>query len=367
MGAKDRCGRCDGCQREDCGECFECLHKKKFGGDGSSKQRCMNRICLVHSTGDGGDLGRDMTTTNPPVSASAAMVTPMKDLKPPAPETEEFSEAGDTSISTPRSSIARKRCGECEGCLRDDCGMCSECQRKSKFGGDGTSRQVCKERRCLVIKSVKGEKIVYYDDADEAQKKKRSKPTPASMTDSSSEASSTAMEAIREPYTIGNLFKAKPAPTNIASAKHQVLPNLTQDHSNWGVAMEPQNTAPLTAAASFKARTEPLAPPKPKVVLRKMAVVTPASTETKSKLYRLKREMGRDVQMVTDEGESDDIDHSETTNSDEGEEGSEEGSEATGGFGRWTLDEQLLFLIGLKQYGSHKYKWKMINGLVTSR
>lgn len=35
---KGRCGRCAGCQREDCGECFSCKSKIKFGGGGTLKQ-----------------------------------------------------------------------------------------------------------------------------------------------------------------------------------------------------------------------------------------------------------------------------------------------------------------------------------------
>jgi len=40
-----RCGQCPACLREDCGTCEECCHKKKFGGDGSSKQACLHRRC----------------------------------------------------------------------------------------------------------------------------------------------------------------------------------------------------------------------------------------------------------------------------------------------------------------------------------
>ena len=45
------------------------------------------------------------------------------------------------------SSITR--CGECEGCLRDDCRQCVECLRKKKYGGDGSSKQACVLRKCL--------------------------------------------------------------------------------------------------------------------------------------------------------------------------------------------------------------------------
>ena len=40
-----RCGICQGCIREDCGQCRNCKDKVKFGGPGTKKQRCMLRAC----------------------------------------------------------------------------------------------------------------------------------------------------------------------------------------------------------------------------------------------------------------------------------------------------------------------------------
>ena len=33
-----RCGKCDGCERDDCGMCKNCVDKPKFGGLGQRKQ-----------------------------------------------------------------------------------------------------------------------------------------------------------------------------------------------------------------------------------------------------------------------------------------------------------------------------------------
>merc|ERR1719208_404100 len=48
-----------------------------------------------------------------------------------------------------RSTAAKtRRCGECEGCNREDCGKCSACKDKPKFGGRGAKKQACIYRIC---------------------------------------------------------------------------------------------------------------------------------------------------------------------------------------------------------------------------
>jgi len=39
------CGECEACRREDCGECRCCKDKKKFGGPGTMKKKCIERVC----------------------------------------------------------------------------------------------------------------------------------------------------------------------------------------------------------------------------------------------------------------------------------------------------------------------------------
>ena len=46
VGRKGKCGTCDNCLREDCGECSMCLDMVKFGGPGTKRQRCLERFCM---------------------------------------------------------------------------------------------------------------------------------------------------------------------------------------------------------------------------------------------------------------------------------------------------------------------------------
>lgn len=46
-------------------------------------------------------------------------------------------------------------CGNCEGCIRPDCGTCLNCKDKKKFGGPGRKKQACKTKTCVKM-SEKG-------------------------------------------------------------------------------------------------------------------------------------------------------------------------------------------------------------------
>ena len=45
-----------------------------------------------------------------------------------------------------------RRCGECEGCTREDCGTCPACADKPRFGGKGTKKKACIMRFCRTRK-----------------------------------------------------------------------------------------------------------------------------------------------------------------------------------------------------------------------
>ena len=48
-----------------------------------------------------------------------------------------------------KSTAAKtRRCGECEGCNREDCGQCDNCKDKPKFGGKNSKKQACIYRLC---------------------------------------------------------------------------------------------------------------------------------------------------------------------------------------------------------------------------
>ena len=44
-----------------------------------------------------------------------------------------------------------RRCGNCEGCKRSDCGVCANCKDMKKFGGLGHRKQACVHRKCTSL------------------------------------------------------------------------------------------------------------------------------------------------------------------------------------------------------------------------
>ena len=48
----------------------------------------------------------------------------------------------------------RRACGVCPGCVREDCGRCSNCRDMVKFGGTGCKKKRCIRRRCTPPVSI---------------------------------------------------------------------------------------------------------------------------------------------------------------------------------------------------------------------
>lgn len=67
----------------------------------------------------------------------------------------------------------RKRCGVCEACQLPDCGTCSFCRDKLKFGGTGRGKQACKLRRCPYMMIQEAEESENEDEEEEKGKKSK--------------------------------------------------------------------------------------------------------------------------------------------------------------------------------------------------
>ena len=103
-----RCGVCKGCTRYDCGECICCLDKAKFGGQNTRKEACKMKKCRRKK------------------------------------------KSVDYAYNRSRRANYVRRCGECEGCTRDNCGECISCLDKATFGGKNIRKEACKLKKCVM-------------------------------------------------------------------------------------------------------------------------------------------------------------------------------------------------------------------------
>ena len=60
------------------------------------------------------------------------------------------------------SEKKRKRCGTCLGCMSADCGQCTFCVDKPKYGGPGRKKQCCVKRKCANLTSQCQPKASHY-------------------------------------------------------------------------------------------------------------------------------------------------------------------------------------------------------------
>ena len=55
--------------------------------------------------------------------------------------------AGSTAANGGGAGSRKTRCGMCAGCIGDNCGTCRFCLNMKQFGGPGTLKQPCTQRK----------------------------------------------------------------------------------------------------------------------------------------------------------------------------------------------------------------------------
>lgn len=73
----------------------------------------------------------------------------------PSKKSTAASSSNDSSklLTSPVKKVIKKRCGICNGCTASDCGLCTFCLDKKKFGGPNIIKQACKLRKCIQMTS----------------------------------------------------------------------------------------------------------------------------------------------------------------------------------------------------------------------
>ncbi|XP_063797869.1 histone-lysine N-methyltransferase 2A [Pseudophryne corroboree] len=100
-----------------------------------------------------------------------------EDADPPAPPLKPIKQI--TRNKTPQEPPVKKgrrsrRCGQCPGCqVPEDCGICTNCLDKPKFGGRNIKKQCCKMRKCQNLQWMPSK--AYLQKQAKAAKKKEKK------------------------------------------------------------------------------------------------------------------------------------------------------------------------------------------------
>ncbi|XP_066519090.1 histone-lysine N-methyltransferase 2A isoform X2 [Hoplias malabaricus] len=77
----------------------------------------------------------------------------------------------------PRKGRRSRRCGQCSGCqVPDDCGVCTNCLDKPKFGGRNIKKQCCKVRKCQNLQWMPSKVFLQKQAKGKKDKKKTKLP-----------------------------------------------------------------------------------------------------------------------------------------------------------------------------------------------
>ncbi|XP_051962906.1 LOW QUALITY PROTEIN: histone-lysine N-methyltransferase 2A-like [Xyrauchen texanus] len=72
-----------------------------------------------------------------------------EEAEPPTPPIKPVTRQKTVQEAPPRKGRRSRRCGQCPGCqVPNDCGVCTNCLDKPKFGGRNIKKQCCKVRKC---------------------------------------------------------------------------------------------------------------------------------------------------------------------------------------------------------------------------
>ncbi|XP_030632215.1 histone-lysine N-methyltransferase 2A [Chanos chanos] len=176
----------------------------------------------------------------------------------------------------PRKGRRSRRCGQCPGCqVPEDCGVCTNCLDKPKFGGRNIKKQCCKVRKCqnlqwmpskmFLQKQVKGKKDKKKNKMSEKKEVHHSvkslgseaspKPAPSSTKDEPSRKKSETPPPKQGEEKQKLHHQSSPSPHSHPSKEPLQPPSST-------VAEEShQHSAPLSAASRKERKQQQSNPP----------------------------------------------------------------------------------------------------------
>ncbi|EPQ01795.1 Histone-lysine N-methyltransferase MLL [Myotis brandtii] len=157
-----------------------------------------------------------------------------------------------------------RRCGQCPGCqVPEDCGVCTNCLDKPKFGGRNIKKQCCKMRKCQNLQWMPSK--AYLQKQAKAVKKKEKKSKTSEKKESSKENSvvKSVVDANQKP-TPSAREDPVPKKSNSEPPPRKHLDEKSEDGSASAPGPEPkQATTPASRKSSKQASQPAPAPPPP--------------------------------------------------------------------------------------------------------
>ncbi|XP_041923797.1 histone-lysine N-methyltransferase 2A isoform X3 [Alosa sapidissima] len=99
----------------------------------------------------------------------------------------------------PKKGRRSRRCGQCPGCqVPEDCGVCTNCLDKPKFGGRNIKKQCCKMRKCQNLQWMPSKMFIQKQVKGKKDKKKNRMSEKKELHYSVSTAAPEAKPALRE-------------------------------------------------------------------------------------------------------------------------------------------------------------------------
>ncbi|XP_054989215.1 histone-lysine N-methyltransferase 2A isoform X1 [Sorex araneus] len=167
-----------------------------------------------------------------------------------------------------------RRCGQCPGCqVPEDCGVCTNCLDKPKFGGRNIKKQCCKMRKCQNLQWMPSKAYLQKQAKAVKKKEKKSKTSEKKESKESSSAVKTAVEPSPKPPPAAREDPAPKKSSNSDPPPRKAAEEKVEESSAPAPPPEPKQVTTPASRKSSKQVSQPApAPP-----------AQPASTTTPRK------------------------------------------------------------------------------------
>lgn len=179
-----------------------------------------------------------------------------------------------------------RRCGQCPGCqVPEDCGVCTNCLDKPKFGGRNIKKQCCKMRKCQNLQWMPSKAYLQKQAKAVKKKEKKSKTSEKKESKESSNVVKNVAESSQKPTPAA---REDPAPkkSNSDPPPRKVVEEKSDDSTMVAPAPEAkQATTPASRKSSKQVSQPAPAPPAqpPSTAPPRKEAPKPAPSEPKKK------------------------------------------------------------------------------------